>query len=109
MSNINAAIGERVHRVMWKRRITQSALAEHLGMSQSAISRKLHGDRPWDADDIIHVADALGLTLDWLFFGDGETPDPEGSNGSAPGVGIEPTTCGLQLLHSGSGLELVAA
>ena len=81
MSSLNAAIGERVHRVMWTRRIPQSVIARELGLSQSAISRKLHGDRAWDADDVLAVAELLDLSLEYLFFGDG--PEPEINTGSS--------------------------
>lgn len=74
MSTINAEIGERVHRVMWSRRITQTAMAERLELSQSSMSRKLRGERPWDADDVLAVANALDVSVDYLFFGE---PDPD--------------------------------
>ena len=80
MSRLNVEIGERVHREMWRRRITQTALAERLELSQSSISRKLRGERAWDADDLAPVAEILGVSLDYLFFGDG--PDDGSRTGS---------------------------
>jgi transcriptional regulator with XRE-family HTH domain len=46
---------------MWDRRVDQKTLAIRLGITQSAVSRKLHGERPWSVDELIKVADFLGM------------------------------------------------
>lgn len=68
----HAEIGEAVHRVMWRQRMTQTALADRLDITQSTLSRKLRGERPWDAHEVRLAARALGTTVSELY---GEADD----------------------------------
>ncbi len=60
-------IGENIHRLMWKARLTQTQLAMRLGMTQGALSRKLRGDRPWFAGEIKSAADTFKVPVGALF------------------------------------------
>lgn len=68
----DAAIGLRVHLIMWERRITQLELGEAIGMDQSSLGKRLRGDRGWTPDQVVAVARALGTTVAYLF---GETSE----------------------------------
>ena len=65
--NPDELIGERVHQHMLEQGMTQTRLAALLGFTQATVSRKLSGERPWFADELIAVADALGVTVGDLF------------------------------------------
>lgn len=75
---MDAAIGLRVHLIMWDRRITQQELGDRIGMDQSSLGRRLRGDRGWTPDQITAVARELGTSVAYLF---GETADPSPSTG----------------------------
>ena len=62
-----ALMGERVHNLLWRAKITQTAFAKSMGLSQTALSRKLRGDRAFSLDEILLVADQLRVSLDYLF------------------------------------------
>jgi transcriptional regulator with XRE-family HTH domain len=69
---MDAAIGLRVHLIMWDRRITQQELGDAIGMDQSSLGKRLRGDRGWTPDQVVSVARALGTTVAYLF---GETSE----------------------------------
>ena len=82
--NTDALIGERVHRLMWRNHVTQTALGPIMGVGQSAVSAKLRGRRGWSADDLVIVARHFGVSVGYLFGED---------DGTVVGpAGIEPTT-----------------
>lgn len=52
---------------MWRRRIKQTEFATNvLGITQSALSRKLRGDRPFTAAELTKIANALDIDLNEL-------------------------------------------
>lgn len=59
MSEIDTLIGEAVHRAMWRRRLQQIDVAPRAGMTQSALSKKIRGQRPWSVEDVYRVAWAM--------------------------------------------------
>lgn len=64
MRSFDEQLGEAIHQVMWRRRITQTDLARQvLGITQSALSQKLRGKRPFYAGELVAIADALELDL----------------------------------------------
>ena len=63
MTSVDEVIGERVHGIMWRRRISQDALAPQLGIAQSALSRKMRGQVQWTARDVAVVAAVLGVEV----------------------------------------------
>ncbi|WP_442960386.1 helix-turn-helix domain-containing protein [Pseudoclavibacter sp. 8L] len=81
---------------MWDQKLKQGDLAPVLGIQQTALSRKLRGERKWTLDELRTVARALNTTTSYLL-GETENPRPGGPVGGivAAGVGpagIEPTT-----------------
>ena len=61
MSEIDTLIGEAVHRAMWRRRLQQIDVAPLAGMTQSALSKKIRGQRPWSVEDVYRVAWAMDV------------------------------------------------
>lgn len=57
----NQAVGEKVHSLMWRKRISQQALAKALGTTQSSVSKKVHGARPFTLDELMTTATVLGV------------------------------------------------
>jgi transcriptional regulator with XRE-family HTH domain len=66
MSAIDAAIGERVHTLMWRVKVPQTELAAELGIDQSALSRRLRGRTSWKATELLYIAERLNVTLESL-------------------------------------------
>jgi transcriptional regulator with XRE-family HTH domain len=66
MDTADQLIGERIHHLMWRQRISQTRLAAMLGMTQSALSKKVHGERPWFASELIAVAKVLNTQVSAL-------------------------------------------
>ena len=81
-TGINAVVGELVHQHMWRQKVTQTALARVLGVSQPAIAKKVRGERPFSIDELLTVAAHLDLPITALLPNAGK-PDPEGSDSSA--------------------------
>lgn len=48
---------------MARNRITQAQAAEHLGLTQPAISRRMTGAVPFDVAELDKLADLLGVTV----------------------------------------------
>lgn len=65
-AQIDQAIGERVHLLMFRTRVRQGQLAAAIGIGQSGLSKKLHGLTPWTAAQVLLAADALGVDPDAL-------------------------------------------
>ena len=63
-------IGDRIHQMMWRQKINQTTLSSRMGLHQTALSKKLRGERGWSADELILVARELKTTVGELF---GET------------------------------------
>lgn len=59
----NVMAGKLVDDVMREKGITQTALAQMIGLSQSALSRKLSGVRGWDIGELIEVAGILNVPI----------------------------------------------
>lgn len=72
--SVNAQIGRRVNARMIDAGMTQGQLAAAIGLTQAAVSRKLAGERPWFAPELVNVAQVLGTSVGELF---GE-PEPPG-------------------------------
>ena len=88
-------IGERVHQVMWRLKISQTEMAGKLGLDQSSVSNKLRGKRPFFARELVHVAEILNVSITDLL-PERKGPRHPGDAGPEVGrVGLEPTTSGL--------------
>lgn len=59
-----------------RRRITQTQIAEHLGLSRMAVSRRLSGVVPFDADELGRTAELFGVPVSVLF-GEAATVTPD--------------------------------
>lgn len=75
-------VGERVHQVMWRNRVSQVQLADKLGMVQSTLSRKLRGQRPWTLDELLSAAAYLEVPVTDLL----PLAGPDEPGGSRPTV-----------------------
>lgn len=61
-----AVAGANVKAEMVRRGLSQHAVAARLGLSQTAVSARLRGRTPFDINELVHVADLLGMTVDQL-------------------------------------------
>lgn len=93
-TGINAIVGEMVHTHMWRNKVTQTALAAHLGIGQPAVARKLRGDRPFAIDELLSISQFLQVPITELL-PNAEKPHPVG-----PGGGDGSTDLGLKVRSS---------
>ena len=63
-----------------RRRVSQAAIAEHLGLSQPGVSRRLRGVTAFSAAELVAVAELLGVTAASLL------EDPQTSMAEAAGT-----------------------
>ena len=89
---VDEAVGTLVHRVMWSAKVSQGKLAPRLGITQSALSKKITGKSAWTVEDLLAIATELGVDPRQL------VPPVEDGNDSeptfgAPATGLEPVTC----------------
>lgn len=63
------ALGRAFEQARWDRRISQTHMANKMGIDQSTLSRKLHGERPWTFAEMLAAADALLMDLRELLGG----------------------------------------
>lgn len=56
-------IGERVHQVMWRLKLKQTRVAPQMGITQTALSRKIHGERSWSLDELALISTILGVPV----------------------------------------------
>lgn len=80
--SLDALVGRRVHMIMWDRRISQTALGKQVGIDQSALGKRLRGERGWSLDDLRLVAHALGTTMGYLL-GEGDEPPVNGPSAAS--------------------------
>jgi len=85
-------IGRRVHMLMWDRQIKQTTLAPMLGIEQSALSKKLRGQRGWSVDELITLADVLHTSVAYLFGEVDETGNLIRDEPFVHPLGLEPRT-----------------
>ncbi|WP_341935524.1 helix-turn-helix domain-containing protein [Microbacterium sp. LWO14-1.2] len=76
--NADEITGELVHLAMRRRRVTQSALGEVLGITQPAMGKKLYGQRSWTIDEVLAVAKYFEMPVTELLPGEDYQPIPEG-------------------------------
>ena len=80
--------------IMWDRRMKQAELAEALGLEQSALSKRLRGERGWSVSEVLIAARHLGTTISYLA-GETDNPHPDQDPDGDGGVrhqGLEPRT-----------------
>jgi len=59
-------VGDGVRAALKARRLTQADLGSHLGLSQTAVSRRLLGEVPFDVAELHAAADLLGVDVSAL-------------------------------------------
>ncbi len=67
--NPNESIGENVHLLLRRRGISATAAGRKIGVGQTTMSRKLHGDRPFKIDEILTLCEWLDAPLTAVFEG----------------------------------------
>lgn len=60
------AIGSRIKDAMLQQGLSQRELAKRAGATEGSVSRYISGDRTPDARTIVKLADALGVTTDYI-------------------------------------------
>jgi transcriptional regulator with XRE-family HTH domain len=61
-----STVGANVRAEMARRGITQATLAQHLGISQAQVSKRLSGAIAFDVNELHGVAGFLGVSIDLL-------------------------------------------
>ena len=77
---MNAQVGELVHQHMWRNKVTQTAMAAILGISQPAVARKLRGERPFSVDELLAAAEFLNVAIT-EFLPNAGSPHQDGPGG----------------------------
>jgi len=57
-------IGKRVAGIMFDKRVPQTKMSRRLGITQSTLSKKLHGDRPWSTEEVYQAARLLKASIE---------------------------------------------
>lgn len=61
--DLDTELGQLAHTMLWQQRISQTTAADHLGISQSALSRSLRGERRWRIAEVVALAALLGVPI----------------------------------------------
>lgn len=70
------AVAEEVLGLMGRRRVSQTALARHLGMSQPALSKRLNAVQTFSLDELLAIAAYFDVEVTALFNGVGQGESP---------------------------------
>lgn len=68
----------RVRSLLAEYQIAGQDVARAIGMSQSAFSRRLTGEKEFTITEVATLADVLGVRFVWLVAGEGPRFDPNG-------------------------------
>jgi len=91
--SLDEQIGERVMMTAWRQHLSQTKLATALDMSQPTLSRKLRGDRPWSAAELVRAANVLKISITDLVPTTHDDPHPtRPDEGVVRRQGLEPRT-----------------
>lgn len=74
--NIDEAVGERIHTLMWRKKVQNKDVAELLGLDPSAIGKKLRAEQKFSVQQLVAIAAYLNSTVAYLV---GETENPHQS------------------------------
>lgn len=66
---VNEQLGERVHQLMWRNGVTQAQIGSLLGCTQTAVSRKVHGDREFSISEVLLIAEYFNVPVTDLIAG----------------------------------------
>lgn len=64
---MSVSLGERMKYLLKKKKISQRQLADKCGISEQTISRYIRGTRFPGSIELFNMADALGVSADYLF------------------------------------------
>lgn len=53
--------GQRIHALIWERRLKQGSIAQAVGIGSSTFSKKLRGEVPITVDELMTIAGVLGV------------------------------------------------
>lgn len=67
---INQAVSAKVRAILAERRLTGVWLARQIGMPKSTLARRLAGEQPFTADELVRIAEILGVEPSDLLRGD---------------------------------------
>ena len=81
MSINRYALGERIYEARKRRKLTQSDLAEMVGISNTYLSHIENGSKNMSMDTFIDIANALGVTADELLIDNISSKDLHYSDG----------------------------
>lgn len=65
--DVQASIGAAVRAAMQQRGVSQAKLGEHLRLPQSSIARRLAGEIPWGAAELVMTAQLLEMPATEFF------------------------------------------
>ena len=91
----NEALGFTVNQYLFAHRVTRGQLGEQLGVTRTVVSKKIHGQVGWSAQDVAVVADRFGVRVDDLMprrVEEAPAAGGDGGSGSVPRTGFEPAT-----------------
>jgi len=58
---LSGAVAANIRAELARQRVSQAQVAERLGLSQAAVSRRLTGQTPFELDEVAAVADLLAV------------------------------------------------
>jgi transcriptional regulator with XRE-family HTH domain len=65
--NVRADVAANVRAELARQRKPQKALREHLGISRVTMHRRITGQSPFDADELVGIAEFLDIPIGTLF------------------------------------------
>lgn len=71
-ADLDSQIGRRVHSILWDSGLRQIDFAARIGMTQSAVAKRLRGELAWRSGHLVQAAAVLGTSVAYLI---GETTD----------------------------------
>lgn len=60
---LSVRVAARVRGLAAEQGVTQMQVAEHLGLAQTAVSKRFRGVTPWPLDELERMAELLGVDL----------------------------------------------
>lgn len=60
-TKVALAVAARIRGLLAEKGITQAQVATHLRLSQTAVSRRLRGETPFDINELASMADLIGV------------------------------------------------
>ena len=98
----NEAVGAKIDQLMFRSRTSRKDLADALGITGAAVSKKIYGQNRWALEELFDAADFFGVEVTDLLprrvssLETGKAPSEEGADPKlVAGAGFEPTTSGL--------------